>query len=390
MLAIRKYKFVFDFLQLRSLYPFYNKIYAKSNDQYLFKKTINDNYLLTESIHVVNYIPPFLKSVLDKGQGLGVISFYQFNGFMADLEGYADIHDFMKDKMGSKSRTKMRSYVRKLETCFDITYKLYFGEISIEEYDTLFLKFHSFISRRFQQRGDTHELLEQWEFIKTSSYEMIMNKMASLFVIYNGQEPIDICLNYHYGSIFHNGIRSYDIDYAKFRLGYIDILKQLEWCIANNMQIFDLGLGDMAYKRMWCNVVYDFEHQILYEEKSIYKKMIAIGLVYFYKVKEYLKEKKIHILYHKLRKLGRRKDQLINRYNEPKFEIQNLDYIPELHNTSLISCNHESYHIIKKHIHDFQYLNLERSKDIGVYSSNDQMHSYYILGKKKIQRLILI
>lgn len=387
---MKKYKFVFDFLQSRSLYPFYDKIFNKSNNQYFYKKSKNKESKLKESIHVVNYIPPFLKPVLNKDQGLEAISFFQFNGFMADLNASNGIDDYLKNNMGSKSRTKMRSYVRKLETCFDITYKLYFGEISKKNYDWLFLKFHSFIIKRFHQRGDTHELLGQWEFIRTSSYEMILNKLASLFVIYNGQEPIDICLNYHHENIFHNGIRSYDIDYSKFRLGYIDILKQLEWCFAHDMVIFDLSLGDMVYKRKWCNVVYDFEHQILYNRKSIYKKMFAIGLVNFYKVKEYLKEKKIHIIFHKIRKLARRADKFENRYNEPQFELMNLDIIPDIQNTSLMDCKHESYTILKKYIHDFQYLYLESSEDIMVYESNNELNTFYVLGKKKILRLKLL
>lgn len=382
---------MFDLLQTRTIYPFYDHVLNTTNDQRYVKATDTKENHLTDSIYVVNYIPPFLQPHCNGQQtGLEAIRFKEFEGFMANLDGYDNINGYLMDTMGSKSRTKVRGYVRKLETCFDIRYELYFGSISKSTYNYLFEKFHGFINKRFQQRGDTHELLANWEYIKRSSYDMILNKTASLFVIYNDEVPIDICLNYHYQNIFHNGIRSYDIAYSKFRLGYIDIFKQLEWCLANNVGIFDLSSGDMQYKRMWCNIIYDFEHQILYDKKSIRKKLIAQYLVYYYKAKENLKKKNVHLLYHKIRKLGSRETTLENKPNEPQIVPLVLDQDPDMKKISLLDLRNDSDAFLRELMYNFQYQYSEKSQDIKMYKANEHANLYYIIGKHKIQKLGMI
>src|SRR5690606_41905928 len=60
---------------------------------------------------------------------------------------------------------------------------------------------------------------------------LFRSKRASFFVIYDGDHPIEISLNYHLNDVLFSSISSFDIDYAKFGLGHIEIHKQLEWCL---------------------------------------------------------------------------------------------------------------------------------------------------------------
>jgi len=219
---------------------------------------------------------------------------------------------------------------------------------------------------------------------------MIMNKTASLFVIYNDNEPIDICLNYHHQNIIDNAIRSYDIDYSKFRLGYVDIYKQLEWCFQNSVDIFDLSIGDFAYKRTWCNVVYDFEHHIVYDKNSFVGKISAYLIRNLYNTKAYLKKKNVHLFYHKIRNFFKPKVKVDEAKSEPVLEISEIDAIPVNVDAKQINYLLDRYGYIRKPIYDFQYLNSDESKNIQVYTIDNQNGTFFVKGQKKALKIKLM
>lgn len=389
---VKKYRLVFDFLQLRKVCPIYEGVRNTTTDEIVRSNEIAPDEHSSNTIYVVNYIPPFLEPQIRQAdkRRLKAITMNYFYGFMADLRNQSTLDDYLKEKMSSKSRTKVKSYVRKLEACYPISYKLYFGEISSAHYDFLFSKFQEFLKSRFLQRGDTHELLPHWKSIRQDSYEMIRNKTASLFVIYNDKEPIDICLNYHTGNVMHNGIRSYDIAYSKFRLGYIDILKQLQWCFENGIHLFDLGVGDMDYKRHWCNVIYDFEHQIHYRKGKAWVKLVAITLARFYETKEYLKKKELHKFYHKIRKLFKKTTNRPELNKEKKMEILSDGPSSDQKSMTPLDLKDEANFLMKKSVCDFQYAYLEPSNEINVYKLNEDSEVYLIKGKTNEQWLRMI
>src|SRR5690606_19884949 len=190
--------------------------------------------------------------------------------------------------------------------CFDINYKMFYGKIEKEEYDFLMNSLKKMLVKRFKQRNNVNERLHEWDHFHKIIFPLINQKKASLFVIYDEKKPIDISLNYHHDKIFFSAIASYDIDYAKFGLGHIDIYKQLEWCILNHYQIFDLGMGDMEYKSKWCNTIYKFNHHFIYQKRSIYSALITSSLIKKIITKQYLRNKKIDVLYKKITSLFKR------------------------------------------------------------------------------------
>ncbi|MGB5668552.1 MAG: GNAT family N-acetyltransferase [Maribacter sp.] len=391
LIAIKKYKFAYDFYETRRLYPFYENAINRTNGKDYFntqKTELND---LVNFIHVVNYINPYYDLIInEKETPLKAFKIDKDKGYMAQLNEFKSIEEYMGSKMSSKSRTKMRSYKRRLETCFNISYKMYFGEITKNDYDHLFSKFNLFLSKRFLQRGDEHEALARWDSLKENTFDMIMNKTASLFVIYNGNQPIDICLNYHHQNIIDNAIRSYDIDYSKFRLGYIDIYKQLEWCFQNGVEIFDLSLGDFDYKRLWCNVIYDFKHHILYNKNSFVKKVLAYTIVGFYNTKEYLKKKNVHLYYQKIKNIFKVKIRSGGSDYEHILELEELENLPLLDDITQIDFLLEKYRILRKTIYDFQYMNSDSSKNIRIYEMNNQKGIFFVKGRKKILKINLV
>lgn len=87
-------------------------------------------------------------------------------------------------------------------------------------------------------------------------------------------------------------IPSYDIDYAKFGLGNISVQKLLEWCIANDYKMLDMGFGAFDYKIKWCNDVYDFEHHIFHRKSSLVSSTLVFLITLKTKLINYLLEKK--------------------------------------------------------------------------------------------------
>lgn len=386
-----KYNFTEDFFTKRLIYPFYGNVLNTTNNENYFNKITTSEKVSKNKIYVVNHIPPYFDLKIHKELPFNLYKISQLNGYLANLEGYTSIDNYLKDQFGSKSRSKMRMYLRRLETCFDIRYELFYGNIEKEEYEYLFGQLHDLIVRRFAQRGNTHESLANWKLLKKISYSMILNKEASLFVIYDNKKPIDICLNYHHQNILHNSIRSYDIDYSKFKLGYIDILKQIDWCIKNDYKIFDLSYGDLEYKRRWCNVTYQFEQHVLYNRNRFGKKIVAYIIVELLALKGTLKKYKVHIFYQKAKSLFKRKNKVSKvKLEEPVFQILEVTKILLDENITKIDITKEEYSFLRKPTYDFQFLNTESSENVRVYKKNDQNEIFFIEGSKKLLKISLV
>lgn len=384
-----KYNFTADFFSNKSVYPFYEKVYNKTNGECLLNRTpVSTKF--EDKIYVVNHIPPYLDLKINTSNvSYSCFKTHYLNGFLVNLEDYDSVTAYMKEQFGAKSRSKMRAYLKRLETCFPIRYKMFYGNISKKEYDFLFERFLLMIKRRFSQRMDTHEAMKNWDYLKKTTYSRILEKEASLFVIYDAEKPIDICLNYHYQNIFYDSIRSYDIDYSKFRLGHIDILKQLEWCLENDYTIFDLSYGDLDYKRKWCNTVYEFEQHVLFPKNSLLKRVSAFFILQLIILKGYLKKKKVHVLFKKVKSILKRNPEKITEYLEPRFDVIPISENPLFEKVDEIDINKEEHAPLRKEVYDFQYTQFEASRDIKVYKIIDHKDSYLIYGNKNSRKIVL-
>ncbi len=379
-----KNNFNFDFYTARRVYGFYHNIHNRTIEKDYINRPeeILDYY--KKDIIVVNNIPTYLDARLKNNNTHKVFRVNYLDGFLVNLEKINRLEDYMKVQFGTKSRSRLRGFVKRLEICFNIQYKMYYGEISKKEFHFLMDTLKKMISRRFLQRGQTHESLKDWNYYVNSAYDMILEKRASLFVIYDGDKPIDICLNYHHQNILLGKIKSYDIDYSKFRLGSIDILKLLEWCFNNDYAILDFSHGNLNYKRTWCNSMYVYEHQIIYNYKKIFKQIWAYTIFKILKLKAFSKKRKVDILYHNIRRRIKgmtTKKQVHVNYS---FRIENLSS-DALNETNIypIDINQSEFAFLRKSTYDFQYLNFESNENVKVYKTSDSSNSYIIQGKEK-------
>ena len=383
--------FSYDFFQKNQLPPFYKFLHNNTNNE----KLINDNFFeendIGNTIHEIKFIPSYFNLIpIPLELPYKLIKFNRVDNFRINLDGFKNADDYLENQMGPKSRSQLRRRINRLETCFSIKYNFYYGDISKQKYDFLFNALEVFIERRFNQRGDLYSLRHKWDFIKEQTYQLILTKKASLFVIYDEHKPIDICLSYHFQNIMQHLIRSYDIDYSKFWVGQIDIFKQIDWCFSNNFKIFDLMWGELDYKIRWSNEISVFEHHFIFKNNHPLKTPFVNLMIRFYKIKDVLSQTRFYKSSQKrfYKSIIKAKTFSINNLKskdekkEPVITVEDITKMPLIDTITAININDESYKFLRKSVYDFQYIHFENTTNIKVFKINSDTNSYLIQGAK--------
>lgn len=381
-----KNSFVFDFYTRRRIYKYYNSVYNTTNNSELGNtNSIPRDYGGKEIVIVHNISPYFIPRISPDVNPYRYHKIRHLEGYMANLQGFRDLEAYMRSQFSSKSRSRIRRHLNRLEVCFEISYKMYFGEIPRAEYDVLFARMKEMIIMRFAQRGDDHEAINNWKFYQDSAYAMIRDKKASLFVICDSTKPIDICLNYHHENVFYNCIRSYDIDYSKFSPGYLDIYKQLEWCFLNGHSIFDLSHGNLDYKKQWCNTIYTFEQHILYNSKYPFRRFIAYGLKELLRLRWFLKKTGVFNLLKRI--IARTEVQPETSSCMLKEELIEPGDLEKIKAFPRINIGMDQYAFLRKAVYDFQFVNSLNSGSVNVYAQRDTQNVFFVEGNDKLLKL---
>ncbi|MDC9722566.1 MAG: hypothetical protein PSN34_07310 [Urechidicola sp.] len=176
------YNFTFDFFQKRIIHPFYQTIHNKITNEKFINNDFEGATIVKNRIHEIKFIPEFFQlEYPDLKATYKVIKLKRVENFSINLDGYKTVDDFLLTQMGPKSRSQLRRRINRLENCFDVSYKFYYGEISIEEYNLLFKTMEKFIEQRFKQRQDLFSLNDRLKDIKQHAYEMILEKKSISF-----------------------------------------------------------------------------------------------------------------------------------------------------------------------------------------------------------------
>jgi len=380
-----KNNFNFNFYTRGSVHEIYNSIFNKTNGTTYPNEIQSAKNYPGRDIIVINNIPGYLEARITPNIGpYKLFKVHYLDGFLIDLDGLASLEDYLKFQFESKNRSKLRSVVKRLETCFDIRYKMYYGAITERKFHFLMDTLHAMISRRFIQRGDIHESLDKWDYYKKSAREMILKKKASLFVIYDRDKPIGISLNYHYQNVLFGKIKSFDIDYSKFSPGSISLLKLIEWCLNENHTTFDLSHGNLAYKSSWSTSKYVFEHHVLYHYKKWNIYLAAFAIFQILRLKATLKKKRVDLLYHKIKEKITRGSGQKQKTKDEKiiFEEISLESIDKK-SVVPIDINQTEFAYLRKAVYDYQYANSEFSDNIEVYKHHNHHNRYMVQGLKR-------
>lgn len=237
----------------------------------------------------------FIKNHKELPRGVKLIRVPQYPGYITNLENFENFDEYISINFSKKSKYKFRSYKRALENTFDINYKHIYGEISKEKYDTIFNQFYSILSKRFDDKSETNNNLNplEWAFYKEVVYPLIIDKKASLYVVYQSDKPIAISLNYFSEDILFFAITGFDIDFSKYNVGTVHLMELFKWCFDNDIKTFDFSKGHYAYKARWGDSKYSFENHIYYDSKSLFSSIIAHTTANYFRFKQYLRGKKI-------------------------------------------------------------------------------------------------
>lgn len=290
-------------------------------------------------------------------------------GYAIDLKNIKTIDDFLTQEYSKSFRANIRRLKKRFEECFTVSYRMFYGKISKEKYNLYMSELHKMLTIRFDQRNESNDILENWDFYLDSTYNLINQKKASIFVIYENNIPVHICINHHFNNLLFVSIPSYDIDYSKFALGNISIYKLLEWAIENNYAVLDMAYGTLEYKRRWSNFTYDFEHHILYDKTVWLQRIGATVETKKIQFKNFLKRYNIDEHIKKLKNLKNRKNTT---YIEIEYQLSetrniNVDRLTEINIYSFDLQN------LKKIVFDFLYaekLHIEKVKVFKTDSEN--------------------
>ncbi len=304
------------------------------------------------------------------------------NGYTIDLHGILDIGQYMTQHFSKKNRGNIIRSVRRLEDAYNIKYTRYYGEIDKQECDHLVGLLKEMIISRFEERNETSHTLRDWEDIQNTLYPLILQKKASLVVLSQGEIPIAISISYHYNELFFYFSTSFDITYNKFSMGSIMLYKQLEWSIANNYLFFEMGWGDLDYKRRWSNRVQPLRNHYVFSgsEPMAVVRYTLVSLKS--RLIAYLISIKVNVLYRKVRNwMTRKKSSFV----PVVYELEEVSAPPDLEASQVVNTELPGNTHLKTILNDFLYSSQENYSQTRIYSYKDD---FYIKGKtccKKIQ-----
>jgi CelD/BcsL family acetyltransferase involved in cellulose biosynthesis len=325
-------------------------------------------------------IPEFLEVEQHTRSPLRLTKVRQYIGYLSDLEGIRDVASFMQKNFSSKSRWRINKSIRSLESCFDITYEVLYGDqVSKEYYDEIFEAYRGLLEKRFSEKEITNHYLHprKWAYLKEVVYPMIIKERAAIFIIKSQGKPISINLNYMSDKIMFSALPSMDIDYYKFNIGYVMTTKLFEWCIERGITVYDFSKGDFEYKRRWSSLTYSFDYHILYDSRSFSATIIAQGLIGLYRFKQFLRKYDIHTLYHRMTYYFKPQNWSRRKLPEP-ITVENVPDSISYQESDQINLMETKYDPIRKAIYDFLYRSGEHVNSVKVYKISNTTGSFLI------------
>ncbi|TDU39996.1 acetyltransferase (GNAT) family protein [Gelidibacter sediminis] len=245
---------------------------------------------------VIFDVPEYLHSKLNLDcSNLKILKIQQYKGLYVNLKNYKSLDEVIFNCYNSgKSRYNFRRSLKQLHKNHDISKKMFFGQISEDEYIGLIHEFKRILETRFTALNTHNTVLPMWDFYKEVLFPLINDKHVALFVIYDAEQPIAMSFNFVYGDNLVVALRTFDIKYNRIGLGNIEIYYLIEWCLENNINILDFSKGESDYKERWCDTEYRYQHHIIYDSKSGKATAVAIFMAYYYRLKQFLRDQNIN------------------------------------------------------------------------------------------------
>lgn len=233
---------------------------------------------------------------------LKVIKLRQYKGFYVNVQQYTSIDEvLLKCFNSSKSRYNFKRTLKQFNEQHVVSSKMFLGTIDSIEYKDLMDQFETMMLARFEDLEAENTLLPMWDFYKDLLFPLINEGKVGLFVVYSDNIPAAMSINFLYDDNLVVATRTFDINYFRLGIGNTEIYYLIEWCIENQIKILDFSKGERDYKKRWCDNEYYFERHIIYDSNSIKAKTTAKAVEGFHNFKQYLRDKKINLIVHKIK-----------------------------------------------------------------------------------------
>jgi hypothetical protein len=388
---MKKGHFLNELLEKHHIPSAYNALWYDFNNTLVYKAEATK----TSHISVQKWIafPTFLRPDINDALFKTKKSVQKFQDSFGIIipPNCTHIGEYLNKQFSKSSRSPILKKMKRLESCFNIRYRVYYGEISMETYTQIMDKTQAMLVRRFKQRNDNTFVLNQWNRYKTLFFPLINEKKASLFVIYNDDTPIQVSINFHYKETFFAYIPAYDIDYAAFGLGNTAVYKQLEWCIENHYAYLDMGNGDYEYKKRWCNYQYQLETHIHYKPNNVLNLLWANKELTRIKTTNILKTLIHNPFYQKMKYQVLVKPSANDELPYEHYAIENLTGTDAINSDTLQPMDLKqttNFQALKKPLYDFLYNTKDHISAVWVYKIVHETDAYLIKGATSIQKVV--
>ena len=214
---------------------------------------------------------------------------------------------------------------------------------------------------------------------------MILSKEGVLTAIYSNNKPIGISFSFLSDKIMFFAITSFDIDYMRYNLGHITIMKLMNWCFDNGFDTYDFSKGKYEYKDRWTNNSYNYECHILYDSSSLVSRIRANIFESYFVIKQYLRDKNVNKLYTQFKYRLKAKD-----FDKAQnYLIEKVDNFPnDLNDYILIDINEECYVDIRYNLFEHLYSSPEKVKSLKIFKTESSI--YYVVGEKNKLKMSLV
>ncbi|MEM9075507.1 MAG: GNAT family N-acetyltransferase [Bacteroidota bacterium] len=311
----------------------------------------------------------------------------QYMGYLTDLTAFESFDEYFKEHFSGKSRNNIRKWDKRLNAVCSINFKVFFGGIDKNEFNELFDKLIHLIGKRWGQLGMDNDILRDEDYYRELSYKMILEKTASLNVIYANDKPIAISICFASKEELFFAITTFDTDFRKYNLGHLLIMYILKWCFENGFTVFDYSKGTYDYKTRWSNKSYVFENHILFDKRSLIASSIGEGLTTFFRFKQFLRKKNVNLMYSKLKFLF--KKQNTSRGESRSAKITDIDQEKSvLKNSTSIDLNHSTFDNVRPFIFDILFSNPQEIKDVTVHKIENQ-NKFILQGENLLKEIDL-
>ena len=323
-------------------------------------------YPIQQKPLVLTSVPDYLDVAYVFDSATSIRKIKTFPGSLIDLTSYPDFDSYLTQTFSNKRRSYFKKCENMLHACFDISHKVYYGAMEKEVYESIFRDFQKMQSDRFEQLSIKDDAMEMWPIYEKNTLQLVLEKKACISVIYDGSKPIAISLNYLLGRAVFGFTKTFDMAYAKFGLGNVELLKMIAWSHINGFEVLDFMKGEYSYKNRFTDNPYAFLIQVAYSKKNLKQRVwgltITLGLRVFYS------------LYHVYRFLGlhgllgqktytREKESPVKSQELSKNESSILPTETKIHFDAIKNKD------FKKAVCDFCFVNREPLKSIELYTS---------------------